>query len=216
MKFFYRNLKLTLKTSFLFLCFAPNLLGFNDFVDSNGHKIAFVLRKDQNFTRDKEIFVDSFDENYSALTPSDIKPHFKTRNNVKDWLSNVFNDEQKDFLQAKHPTHWINLTKDGQGIGFAIFEQWGHQSATWHIRQMAILPDEQRHGYGKALAFSILGVQPEITKLIADTRKANPKGRPFFKTVGFKELEKPHDPELDPQEKYVGLEWTKVMNAKEE
>ena len=51
--------------------------------------------------------------------------------------------------------HWITIEKDHKIIGFILYEQWKNNKDIWHIRQMAILPDEQRKGYGIDLIKSI-------------------------------------------------------------
>jgi len=213
MKFINLTFRLSLKTSLFLFCIIPNLFGFGEYQDEKGHKISFIAAekksagKAEDFQEQKKIFIDSFADNYSVLKPEQIKPHFKSPEDVKDWLGNVFDEEMADFRKSTHPMHWINITKNGSVIGFALFEEWKGTPQTWHLRQLAILPSEQRHHYGKSLVWSINYLKKDISMIIADTRKLNPKGRPFFKTLGFKEFDKPHDPELSPQENYIGLEW---------
>lgn len=166
-------------------------------------KLSLLIRK-------RKLFVSSFTKNYNSLNPQDIKPHFKTHKDTENWLNGVFDDEQKYFQDASHPMNWINMTQDGNLVGFVIFEEWNKDPTIWHARQMAILPELWRHHYGSSLVRSIETLEPGIKKIIADTRKLNPSSVPFATSHGCKILDKPHDPELSPQEKYMGLEWTKI------
>jgi GNAT superfamily N-acetyltransferase len=196
---------------FLSLSFIPSAFSFGEYEDRQGHHISFRFLQDEAATADAErkVFIASFDDNYSVLKPQEVKPHFEKREDVAKWLDGVFTDEWEYMKNAKHPVKLVDILKDDKLIGLAFVEQWGEEKETLHIRQMAILADEQRHGYGSAL-IEALKKQPDwpVNKMIADTRKLNKKGRSFFGKVGFKEREA-FDPELAETGNYLGIEWKK-------
>ena len=151
--------------------------------------------------------------NIKDIEPQNIKPHFKSRDDVTDWLSDVFKAEHQYFISAKHPMHWITIEKDHKIIGFIMYEQWKSNKDIWHIRQMAILPDEQHKGYGTGLIKSIFTFDNNIKKIIVDTRRTNVKAINFYKKNNFEITEMPHDSELS-KDLYLGLYNDKVESLK--
>ncbi len=196
---------------FLSLSFFPSAYSFGEYEDGHGHRISFRFLPEESLAAENErqVFIASFDDNYSVLKPHEVKPHFEKREDVVKWLGGVFAEEWEYMKNAKHPVKLVDILKDDKVIGLAIVEEWGGEKETLHIRQMAILPEEQRHGYGSAL-IDALKKQPEwpVNRMVADTRKLNKKGRSFFGKIGFKERE-PFDPELAETGNYLGIEWEK-------
>lgn len=192
-----------------FLFIGPQLSGFGEFRDANDHQIAFKAIKFEELTAEelkarKKIFVKTFVHVYSDFEPQWLKPHFTTHDDTRRWLKKAFNGEKAEVQDAGYPIRWIDILKDETIIGFAVFEQNAKDPRAWHIRQMAILPDEQRHGYGRKLVDSIKEIE-NVTKTTADTRILNLNARAAYKRYGFHELETPHDTGLS-TDYYLGLE----------
>ena len=195
--FFILIITLTLTNSSVF--------AFGEYTEQSGSTINFSDdKKSQNFSIQRELFIRTFDEEYKDIEPPKIKPHFKSRGDITNWLSNVFDIEHKYFTSAKHPMNWITIEKNSKIIGFVMFEQWKNKADTWHIRQMAVIPAEQRKGYGTRLIKSILKLRKNIKKIIVDTRYTNIKAIDSYKKNGFKITETPHDKELS-KDLYLGL-----------
>lgn len=173
-----KNIRKNIIFSFLafFFCFSFIAPAFSvgEYDDDEGKIISFRQRPKESHTetQEKELFVNSFAANYKGIPPEQIKSHFKSREDVTQWLEGAFDEEWEHFKSASHPVNFIDVFKGEKLIGFAIVEQWNNEIKTLHIRQMAILPNEQRHGYGSALIEALKklpGVQ--IDRIIADTRK---------------------------------------------
>ncbi|MEM6338861.1 MAG: GNAT family N-acetyltransferase, partial [Pseudomonadota bacterium] len=161
-------------------------LAFREYTEKSGAKISFSDGiKSQDFNIQRKLFIKTFDEEYKNIEPQNIKPYFKNRDDVTNWLSDVFEVEHQYFISAKHPMHWITMEKDHKMIGFIVYEQWKNNKDIWHIRQMAILPDEQRKGYGTVLIKSIFTFDNNIKKIIVDTRRTNVKAINFYKKNNF-------------------------------
>ena len=189
-------------------------LAFREYTEKSGAKINFSDGiKSQDFNIQREVFIKTFDDEYKDIEPQNIKPHFKSRDDVTNWLSDVFEAEHQYFISAKHPMHWITIEKDHEIIGFIMYEQWKNNKDIWHIRQMAILPDEQRKGYGTGLIKSIFTFDNNIKKIIVDTRRTNVKAINFYKKNNFEITKMPHDSELS-KDLYLGLYNDKVESLK--
>ncbi len=194
------NLTLTCTTAF----------AFNEYTEKSSAKIVFFdNKKSQDFNIQRKVFIKTFDEEYKNIEPQNIKPHFKNRDDVTNWLSDVFEIEHQYFTSAKHPMHWITIEKDHKIIGFIMYEQWKNNKDIWHIRQMAVTPDEQRKGYGTSLIKSIFTFHNNIKKIIVDTRRTNVNAIYFYKKNGFEITKIPHDSELS-SDLYLGLYNDKV------
>jgi ribosomal protein S18 acetylase RimI-like enzyme len=179
---------------------------FGKYKDFESHDICFsVENKLQDLTKKMDLFVPSIMKDYNLLSPQQIDKSFRTQADVINWLRKGFAREWDYFQTAKHPIHWIEIIKNEELIGFALFEQWKEDPSEWHIRQVAILYEEQHRGYGRSLVWSIKQLEKDVSKLVADTRRLNLKARDFFRSLGFNELEKPNDSELN-SEIYLGLE----------
>ena len=153
----------------------------------------------------KALFVKTLSDNYSKIAPSDLKPHFKTREDIIKWLEAYYEEELSYYNTATHPINFFNIYMGGRLIGFAISEKWQGEEATLHIRQMDILPEKQHQGYGTALLQSVIRRQDfPVENVVLDTRTLNTKARNFYKVNGFEVCLACHDPELDPKA-YLGL-----------
>jgi len=206
---FRKILSLSFLFLYLSLSFVSSAFSFGEYTDHQGSHISFrFLPEASSGEEEKKLFVASFDDNYRGLAPSQIKPHFTTREEVTEWLTGVFVSEWSDFKKAQHPMRVIDILKDGRLVGFAIVERWGKEATTLHIRQMAVALDEQKHGYGSTL-IEVLKTLPEMgpaDRIIADTRTLNVKAQAFYKKLNFS-MTPPHDPELAGNGNYIGLEW---------
>lgn len=206
------QLNLLMKRCFLLVLFslvtAFSTFGLEGYKDHEGNAITFGVLETEKGTGDQErkVFLDSFFQNYQSLNPDQIKPHFKSKDDVSEWLKAVYKDEWEYLCTPANKAQLVDLFKNGKLIGFVIIEPWKGDKSTIHLRQMAILSTEQRHGYGAAL-LKALRKLPEINvkSLVADTRKLNKKALQFYLKNGFVECT-PHDPELN-KEFYTGLEW---------
>lgn len=178
---------------------------FTEYNDKTGSKINFLnIPKSHDFSSQHLLFIKTFNDEYANIKPENIQPYFKTKNDVTEWLSNIFTIENKYFISATHPVNWIAVEKNNTIIGFILYEQWKNDINTWHIRLIAILPSEQRKGYGAALIKSIHNLHKNIEKIILDTRRTNSKAIAFYKKNSFKIIETPHNIELN-KNLYLGL-----------
>lgn len=225
-----KNIRKNIIFFILFLCcvcLSSVTFSYEDYIDKDGKTISFKIvspkrgeaasaQTSQDKERLKNLFVDTFFENYKDVSPEKIKPHFTEPKNVREWLQTTFDEEWDYFNNASQPINFIHVYKENVLIGFSIVEEWNNKMGILHVRQMAIAPQEQRRGYGIALIEGIkkqLGMQTR--GVIADTRKINERARQFYKKVGFKEVE-PHDLELRSTGNYIGLEWLNSDVYKEE
>ena len=143
-----------------------------------------------------------------------IKNHFQSHEDVRKYIEAYYEKQWDYVINANHPVKLVHVIKGEKLIGVAIIEQWNDEGETLHLREMAILPEEQRHGYGAALIDALKNL-PEmpVNKIIADTRILNYKARQFYKKIGFNECD-PHDPELISTKSFLGLEWKRAPEFK--
>jgi N-acetylglutamate synthase-like GNAT family acetyltransferase len=84
--------------------------------------------------------------------------------------------------------HWITIEKDHKIIEFILYEQWKSNKDICHIRQIAILPDEQRKVYGAGIIKSILTFDNNIKKIITDTKRIGVKQLIFIRETDLKPM----------------------------
>lgn len=192
-------MKLRLQLAFLFV-FGVSFMETPSFAsDAEYTKIEDFARVTVNPGM-QALFVEAFMDAYKDVEPSNLKPQFTTKNDVEAWLAGVPGAELEYCATVSHQVFLVSSYRETVLRGFAIVEQYPEGAV--HIRQMAVLPLEQRQGYAKALLIAILAHYESATEIIWDTRKVN-KVREIARSQGATESI-PHDPELTP-EKYVGF-----------
>lgn len=216
MKNICKILSLSFLFPFLSFSFISSAFSFGEYEDQRGNHISFRFLPKESSSGDEEqkLFVFTLVDNYKEIEPHRMKDDFQNHEDVREYIKAYYVKQWDYFINAEHPIKLIHVIKEEKLIGVAIIEQWNDEVETLHLREMAIFPDEQRHGYGTALVEALKNL-PEwpVNRIIADTRKFNNKGRQFYKKVGFNECD-PHDFELIGTKTHLGLEWKKALQLK--
>lgn len=96
-------------------------------------------------------------------------------------LSEYFHNKISPRLEQGH---FINTAWDNDRIvGFVIFQTWTGQN--YYLAEMAVLPEDQRQGIGKELAFSIFEKDQNTKKILLVTEKGNRWSQVFYEKIGF-------------------------------
>jgi RimJ/RimL family protein N-acetyltransferase len=152
-------------------------------------------------------------DSYKDINPQEIKENYlQNEEDIRRYIQAYYAKRWVYFATSKSLVKLIHILKDGKLIGAAFVERWNQEADTMHLCELAILPDEQRQGYGTAL-IETLKTLPDspVTRIVADTRVFNHRSRQFYRKLGFEEGQ-PHDPELVGNKNWIGLEWKKALD----
>lgn len=102
---------------FILILTNTTAFSFSEYTVKSSTKIAFFdNKKSQDFNIQRKLFIKTFGEEYKNIKPKNIKPNFKNRDDVTNWLSYVFKAEHQYFISAKHPMHWITIEKEHKSL----------------------------------------------------------------------------------------------------
>ncbi len=167
------------------------------FIDKTGDEVELEEIASSNLYEEREVFIRSFGTAYFSFTENDLGIANKTL-----FLNEAFENLEKDY--ATHSITLIAAKKNNKIIGIAGFKN-AEEPGTVYVAQLAVDPHEWQRGIGRHLIFSILDLDPQITHLVAITRKINCISRTFFDRIGFTPSPYMHAG-YDPN-KYIGYEW---------
>jgi ribosomal protein S18 acetylase RimI-like enzyme len=166
----------------------------------DGSQITLSICKD-NLDKEREVFNKSFTQAYKGTDIEKmVLEQYKT---LEDFLSLIFDGEDKDFRDHKKDTLFISAkNNDGNIIGYVAFDK---NPDHVYIRPLAVDPEFQHSGIGYWLMWSFLNTWKDCTSVKLETRKLNFRAIAFYKKLGFdfSQTHGPHDPNV-----YVELERT--------
>lgn len=167
------------------------------FIDKTGDEVVLEEITSPDLSEEREVFIRSFGTAYSSFNEEDLGIINKTR-----FLNEAFESVEKDY--AAQSMTLIAAKKNNKIIGIAGFKR-AEEPGTAYVAQLAVDPQEWQKGIGRHLIFSILTLEPQITHLVAITRKINCISKNFFNHIGFTPSLYMHAG-YDPN-KYTGYEW---------
>ena len=145
---------------------------------------------------DRQVFTSAFWHSYQYIEPQALKPHFKTDQDVQNWLNDAFTDEvdglENNFKLPPEQRHefYVQAKYKGNVIGIIFFESEKDKPNEVYIRQTAVSVDYQRADIGKHLVFSIIqdpDLLPQAKILHLVVRKRNVDGIKFYESVNQKQ-----------------------------
>ena len=156
----------------------------------------------------KEILVKAFMTEYEDVPLSDLNPSFKSTGDVRRFYEGYFESE---FLHYKSGgLIWVQAYIGERPVGFATFELETTEKKAAYMNLLVVHPDYQGQGIGKALAFSIMAVHPNIRAINLLIRKINQGGHLFYEKIGFFDHKVERDNFVDPS-LLTGMRWEKKM-----
>ncbi len=139
------------------------------FIDKTGDEVVLEEIASSDLSEERDVFIRSFGTAYFSFTEKDLGIANKTL-----FLNEAFEDMAEDF--ASHSITLIVAKKNNSVIGIAGFKK-SEEPGTAYVAQLAVDPLEWQKGIGRHLIFSILTLEPQITHLVAITRKINCIGK---------------------------------------
>lgn len=136
-----------------------------------------------------------------------LNPGFQSIGDVRRFYENYFKEELSHF--QKGSLLWVQAFSDQELVGWATFElEPGDRSAAY-MNLLAVLPEKQHLGIGKALVFSIRSSDlfPEVNTISLLIRKINLRGLEFYKKIGFLPCDYQRDNFVDTS-LLTGLRWS--------
>jgi ribosomal protein S18 acetylase RimI-like enzyme len=180
-----------MKTIFFFLlCFALPCYGFKDFKQG---EIEYLWDRTDKYEEGLQVYLQAFRKLYTELNVEGREEHF----------AGVMKEELKLAKENPKNIHWLIAYKDGKPIGLGIYEMFAYPDL--YIREMAVMPEYQRMGIGKVLAFAPLKDLPDLRKILIVTRRINKPAISFYEAIGFAHSDFCHAT-YNP-ERYLGMEW---------
>lgn len=153
----------------------------------------------------KEVFCQSFEDNYRPILPKQLRTTFNDFEDVKNFIRQAYDDELQVYLVDSSVHLFVAKLKETNAtIGMVFFQLLNTSPSTIHIRQMAVLPSFQRQSVGSKLLHDLVTYKANNSIIVADTRALNQKALGFYLKHGFTVCDAPNDKELDPM-KYKGL-----------
>lgn len=148
---------------------------------------------------EKKVFIDSFSEAYKDIPLDVLKVE-----SLPKFLNAAFEDEENDFASKKANSLFISAKdENARVVGFVSFD---NNSDHVYIRNLAVDPEFQGCGLGKALVFCVLNEFKNCRCLKLMTRRANSRARLFYTKIGF--IESAYIHQGIPPERYIGYEYS--------
>jgi ribosomal protein S18 acetylase RimI-like enzyme len=194
---------------FLFI----SVLSFGDQIvigkDGRLIRIAVVRSiEDINFKEGQDLLVRSFMHAYEDVPLEELNKNFRSTGDVRRFYQGYFKEELSHFEHGD--LYWTQAFIEDNLVGFATFELEPGESDASYMNLLAVHPDFQGVGIGKALTFSICSRElfPNVNIIRLLIRKINIEGERFYKKIGFTECNYTRDNFVDPA-LLTGLSWEK-------
>ncbi len=183
---------------FLFALVLSNIHAY-EFQDFTENGVEYVWDRKELYEEGLGVYLAAFRTLYTELGVENRESHF--RETMKHELE----------LVEAHPNeiHWLLALKDEKVVGISIVELFTYPDL--YVRELAVLPEYQMRGIGKALTFAPLKDLPDLRKISIVTRKINVPAITFYTVLGFTVSDFTHSG-YDPN-RYIGMEWQRMPSS---
>lgn len=153
----------------------------------------------------KAVFVDSFTNAYKPLQKT-VPELPQSEAALNAFLEDAFADDAADFGRKVNPPRLYIASVDGEQrpLGYLSVDI-DPDGKTGYMRQLAVRPEAQGRGVGRALVKRAFADVPDLERVSVSFRRFNTQAEGFYRKMGFTQADKSH-PSLDPT-LYSALLW---------